>query len=207
MIFILCLGVVLIIYKLKDLFIKSSTPSHSKPPITEKPTKVIDNDFVVLVDNIKPDYIKEAIQRFYDLYNQNEYKALPRLYIINNQGIITFPYNIEFETFCYFINFITYPIELGEKSDYNPIVKGWCTTKVGDTWVNDHIVNQKVQLFIPKTDDEYDNVYLITEGNLIYKLGFSVFQNLQQIEDLDYSYSNCPFDKAQLKQYEFMDFE
>lgn len=150
-----------------------------KPPITTKPTQRIDNDKVVVVKEVDPEKLKQAIQQFCDSYNQDTFVALPTLSIISDSYcVITFPYDIDFERFCYFVNFIHYPFDIV----YEPQIRAWTTTKQGDSWMAEQIVNKKVMLYIPSDDQEHDNVYLTTSDGIGYKMGFALGEASQPMK-------------------------
>lgn len=189
---------------------KSSTPDLSskiRPNDSGKPTKLIDNDKLVLVKNLKLDYLKQAIEQFCNIYNQETYFALPRLFILDNQYVITFPYNIDFERFCYFINYLENAHELCLQPDYKPVVKAWCSTKSGDAWMKDNIVNKNVMIYIPEWDEEHDNVYLVTQENLGFKMGFAIGEASQKLDRPLVNYENNPIEINSLKDKEIIDFE
>lgn len=48
-------------------------------------------------------------------------------------------------------------------------------------------------LYIPPDDEEYDNVYMTTEDNIGYKVGFAVNEQKQLLENPVSSYSEPPF--------------
>jgi len=168
------------------LVIKSCVPTTNKetqntdrPTKTAKPTETIENDKLVVVRDVKPDKIKQAIQQFCNIYNQESYRALPELTIISDKVyVITFPKDIDFETFCYFVNYLHYPNEIF----YKPNITAWTTTSSGDSWMKDDIVGEKVMLYIPKDDQDYDNVYLTTSDNLGYKMGFALGEASQRLD-------------------------
>jgi hypothetical protein len=67
--------------------LKSSSPdltSKKRPSNTQKPSKLIENDKLILVKNIKLDYLKQAIEQFCNIYNQETYIAQPRLFLLDN---------------------------------------------------------------------------------------------------------------------------
>jgi len=181
--------------------------SKTRPNNSEKPTKPIDNDKLVLVKNLKLDYLKQAIEQFCNMYNQETYSALPRLFILDNQYVITFPYNIDFERLCFFINYLENAYEVGLQPDYKPVVKAWCSTKYGDAWMKDSIVNKKVMIYIPEWDEEHDNVYLVTQENLGFKMGFANGEASQKLDRPLVNYENNPIEINSLKNKEIIDFE
>ncbi|WP_055436339.1 hypothetical protein [Lacinutrix algicola] len=130
------------------------------------------NDKLVIIRNVSAIQLEKAINQFCNFYNQNgNSKLITNLTCIKIQEyVLTFPYNVSFDTFCVFLNYLKYPHDI----IYEPIITAWATTKTNDNWVKGAIANKKVMLYIPTSDDEYDNVYLTTIDNLGYKMGFAI---------------------------------
>jgi hypothetical protein len=170
----------------------------------KKPTETVANDKVIVVKNVKPEEIKQAIQQFCTEYNQEKYSALPTLAIISDtEFVVTFPFNIDFVTFCYFINYLHYPHDIL----YKPDIKAWMTTKQEDTWMKDDIVNKKVMLYIPHDDKDHDNVYLTTSGNIGYKMGFAWKEESKRIDRPRTMYLEPSVDIANFWSRETLTFE
>ncbi len=151
----------------------ASETSHysdkSRPANAPTPTKKY-NDKIVVIKGANYNDIKKAITQFCNLYNREDLAAVPNLTKISEtEFVVTFPYDLTFDKFCFFVNYMYYPNEIFYKAD----IKAWATTKQGDIWITDKSVNKKVMLFIPPDDQEHDNVYLTTQDNIGYKLGFA----------------------------------
>lgn len=170
--------------------------------VTEKKS----NNKIVIVKNLKIEYLKKAIQQFIDLNKKSKYVIKPKVTILNDHFVITFPYDIEFETLCYFINYLEYAHDLSLKPDYKPEIFGWYKTKNGDKWMTNDIINKEVLLFIPETDDEYDNVYITTQDNLGFKMGFALGYAHEKLEKPAISFIKRPIHKSDLKNYEWIEF-
>lgn len=177
----------------------SSRPDHSKKPINKK-----DNDKIIVVSNISNDDIKDALNKFCNLYNKKYYDALPRLAQLNNNSYaVTFPYDIDFVTFCFAVNFLKYPIDIKTV----PQVLAWATTKETDKWIADKSMNKKVMLFLADVDKEYDNVFLTTSDNIGYKLGFAGRDQKKELDMPNKEYIDPSVDINTLKEAKFEDFE
>lgn len=151
---------------------QSDLNNTARPNETDKPIKP--NDKIILVQDLKFEYLKKAIEQFCNMSNQNQIDIRPRLTILANQFVITFPYGIGFDQFCFLINYLKYANELCLKPDYRPVIRAWCTPKEGDIWMTEDIANKKAMIFIPDWDKEYDNVYLTTQDDLGFKMGFAI---------------------------------
>src|SRR5512133_10596 len=93
--------VAILIYRFRNSSANSN--QQLRPDSSQKPTKIIENDKIIIVKNLKLDYMKQALQQFCDSYNVKSYLVLPRLTMLDNYFVITFPYNIDFERFCYLV--------------------------------------------------------------------------------------------------------
>jgi hypothetical protein len=158
-------------FKFHKNFSKTAPESDEARPSEELlPKQEKSNDKLVLVGNISRAEITQIINAFCNLYNKKDFAALPRLYeIAEKQFAVTFPFDIDFETYCFFVNFAHYPTGFDKSID----VIAWTTSNHGETWITEKSANKKVMLFIPADDKDYDNVYLTTNDNIGYKLGFA----------------------------------
>ena len=163
----------------------------TRPSNEELPKQEIPNDKLVISNNLSNDEIDKILTGFCNIYNQESYQALPRLHKLNErQFAVTFPYDVEFVMFCFFVNYVHYPVGFNKSFE----VTAWTTTKNGQTWITEKSANKRVMLFIPHDDTEYDNVYLTTDDNIGYKLGFAVGHENQLL-----SFPKLPFVKPQIE--------
>lgn len=168
--------------------IKACMPSGQKPkPDTDTtrpsnehlPNQEKSNEKLVIVDDISKTDMDSILSGFCNIYNKERFQAQPRLYKLNErQFAITFPFDIEFEIYCYFVNYVHYP--MGFDKIFSVIA--WETTKQANGWITEKSANKKVMLFIPKDDTEHDNVFLTTEDNIGYKLGFAMGEEKQLLQ-------------------------
>jgi hypothetical protein len=173
-------GILVVAFILKSCISNNNSKNESRPKNTEIPTEKIQNDKIVLIENIKLSDLKSAIQKFCNNYNQENLTALPLLTILSeNKFVVTFPYDTDFATYCYFVNYMYYPNDIF----YKPTIKAWTSTKQNDDWMTNEIVNKKVMLFIPADDKDYDNVYLTTSENIGYKMGFAMGEEKQKLNN------------------------
>ena len=176
------IGVIVVIYFIWNRLASQKTEPDTdtrRPSDEYLPKQEIQNDKLVISDNITATEIDRILTGFCNMYNKEKYQAQPRLYKLSEkQFAITFPYDIEFEFFCYFINYVRYPMGFDKSFE----VTGWTTTKSGETWITEKSAGKRVMLFIPADDTEYDNVYLTTEDSIGYKLGFAVGEEKQLLD-------------------------
>jgi hypothetical protein len=172
---------ILIYFIIRKTCFTSSDPHENteRPPLNKKPSNQVPNNKIVLVTQASYDEIKVVITGFCNLYNNESFEALPKLTsLTDDEFIITFPYDIEFDLFCYFINYIKNPIGL----EYKSKVIAWTTTGQAEGWVTEKSAHKKVMIFIPEDDKEGDNVFLTTDDNIGYKLGFAVGEEKQLLD-------------------------
>ena len=144
--------------------------NNSRPVNTSPPIEEIANDKIIVVNNVNHEDIRKALTEFCNIYNKKEYAATPRLWQLSTDSFaVTFPYDIDFVTYCFAVNFLKYPMNIKWQAQ----VRAWATTKTGDEWITDKSVNKQVMLFLASDDKEYDNVLLTTQDNIGYKLGFA----------------------------------
>jgi len=134
------------------------------------PVIPVPNDKLILAKGVSYDELKQAVSDLCKTYNEDGLQVICRLTKHSeNLSVVTFPFDIDFEIFCYVVNYLVYPEELNHK----PSITAWTRTSIDDTWITDRAANKQVMLFVPEDDTEHDNVYLTTEDGIGYKLGFS----------------------------------
>ncbi|MFA7302121.1 MAG: hypothetical protein WC069_07455 [Candidatus Shapirobacteria bacterium] len=177
----------------------TTRPSNENLPKQEK-----QNEKLVIVSNISQTEIESILTGFCNMYNKESFQAQPRLFKLNDrQYAITFPFDIEFEIYCYFINYVRYPMGFDKSFD----VTAWEKTKQADGWITEKSANKNVMLFIPEDDNEHDNVFLTTEDNIGYKLGFAVGEEKQLLETPKKGYSSPTIDINTLTEKQATDFK
>jgi hypothetical protein len=206
----LIIGIIIVvgflIYKFGLKSSETDLKNTTRPDNINKPTTTKANDKIILIKNLKLDYLKQAINQLCNMSNQNQYIALPRLTVLDNEYVITFPYDIDFDQFCYFVNYLKYAHELSLKPDYKPEIKAWCTTKPDYAWMTDEIANKTVMIYIPDWDKDYDNVYLTTQDNLGFKMGFALGEEHKKMDNPVLQFEKMPND-LDLNNKETIDFE
>ncbi len=165
---------------------------NTKRSDKNKPSEFIENDKIIIIKNIRIKILKKIITQFCNGYNQNNWKILPKLTIEKFQFAITFPYDVEFDTFCYFINYLKYPSNIEDPNSYKPDIKAWCKTKSNDKWMTPEISNKKIIVFIPDWDEEYDNVYLTTQDNIGFLMGFAIGDMSKKLDKPIIDYQKRP---------------
>ncbi len=175
-----------------------------RPAENHFPTHSVTNDKLVIVEDISENDIKKIIREFCNSYNKETYQAIPRLTKLSDRKFaMTFPFDINFETYCFLINYINYP--MGFDKQFKTI--GWATTKPTDIWITEKSVNKNVMLFVSDLDTEYDNVFLTTSDNIGYKLGFAMGEEKQLLNRPEKNYVKPPININELETKEYTDFK
>ena len=168
------------------------------------PTNKIANDKIVIIEDVSENDINKILQEFCNSYNKETYQAIPRLTKLSDKKFaVTFPYDINFEIFCFFINYVNYP--MGFDRHFKTI--GWTTTKSTDIWITEKSVNKNVMLFVSDNDTEYDNVFLTTSDNIGYKLGFAMGEEKQLLNKSEKTYVKQPIDFSEIETKQHIDFK
>ena len=175
-----------------------------RPSESLKPTQLVENDKIIIIKNVSIEDLKTVIKQFCNMYNQGNYRALPLLRKYSESTfVITFPYDIDFETYCYIINYLHYPNGVS----YSPQISAWTTTKHSDAWMKESLINKNVMIYIPKEDKEYDNVYLTTSDNIGYKMGFAMGEQSQLLNVPNTNYRKPEVTLNDLNNKEKVNFE
>jgi hypothetical protein len=189
---LILIGITVLVMIIKSFIFpgQGAEQDTSRPTADKKPNEEKSNDKLVIVNSANYDDLKKALTEFCNMYNKDKFQAIPRLTkLTENEFAITFPHDIDFEIYCYFINYILYPMDIYWK----PNVVAWTTTQSSDTWITEKTANKKVMLFIPEDDTEHDVVFMTTEDNIGYKLGFSVGER-KQLDNPKRNYNAPKFD-------------
>ena len=205
---IIIIGLLAAFVALYLIWVKSKSPQADKETtqLSQEylPTQEKQNDKLVIVSDISDADLQRILTDFCSLQNKKKYQVQPRLTKISEKEFaITFPYDIKFEIYCYFINYIHYP--MGFDKSFNIIA--WTTTKNGDTWITENSTDKKAMLFIPSDDKEYDNVFMTTADNIGFKLGFALGEGSQLLNNPKKQFSMPTIDILELANKEHKDFK
>ena len=177
----------------------TTRPSQEHLPVQQK-----QNDKLVIVSDISYTDLQTILTDFCNMYNKENYQAQPRVIkITEREFAITFPFDIDFEIFCYFINYIHYPMGF----DKSFSATGWTTTKSGDNWITEKSANKKAMFFIPSDDTDHDNVFMTTFDNIGFKLGFAMGEEKQLLDGPKKKFSSPTIDILELANKEYKDFK
>src|SRR5690606_19734756 len=162
----------------------------------------IHNNRLIIIEDINEFEVKKIVQEFCNAYNKDTYQVIPRLTKLTGKKFaITFQYDINFEIYCYLINYLNYPI--GFDRSFKAI--GWTTTRDTDNWTIEK--NKHVMLYVSDFDTEYDNVLLTTSDNIGYKLGFAMGEEKQLLDKPEKTYQDQPIKFSEIEPKQHFDFK
>lgn len=123
-------------------------------------------DNIVIVKGGSYDTVKQALRQWIDLYTDQLQNHSPfELYSLRDSTlVIKADPSLTNLYFFFLVNYMIYPESI---ENYNVEVTGYTIGHKGSKFEN-----QKVQVYIPKDDTDYDNVYIITESGQHFKVDF-----------------------------------
>lgn len=164
-----------------------------------KEAKETPNEKLILVKGPKEEELTTVLVKFCEMYNQNNSSLALKFYKKEAETfLITFPDDVDFELFCYLVNYLKYPMDM--KYDADPI--GWTTAEQVDAWRTNAIKGKRVLVFIDPQDDEYDNVMVTTENNETFEIGFAEGEGLEKRNNRILDYRNQDINVAELRNLE-----
>ena len=124
---------------------------------------------IIYIENGKYSDIKNALKQWIELYLENLDTTLKfKLYKFDRtHTVIELNKKIENEHFNYLINYLTYP----ENIKYKVLVKGFTIIKDKKIFPK-NLLNQQVQIFIPKEDNDFDVVFGAVKSGDTFKIDF-----------------------------------
>lgn len=178
--------------------------NSAKRSKTSLSTTPVENDKLVVIEDVSEDEIKKILQDFCNCYNEKVIQAILRLTPLSSKKfVVTFPYDMNFEIYGYFINYVNYPIGL----DRTFKTVGWTTTKPDDTCITEKSVHKNVMLYVSDFDTEYDNVFMTTSDNIGFKLDFSWSGKNQLLDKPEKVYVKQPINISDLQTNHSVEFQ
>jgi len=172
---------------------KHTSKSHSDG-------EFIENDKQILIENTNYIQVKEAILDFKNNYIDKQHpqsKLLFRLYVVDlTRILITFPYNINFETLCLFIKYL----QNSEILDSKAKTLVWATTQESDNWLYKEIGSQEIMLFMEMKNKGKKSLTLLTSEGQNYSLDLGTNFNMQKTDQISKKYRHPEFTEFELTQ-------
>ena len=145
-------------------------PSPSRPEFSETDFPLIFNDKSILVEGPNYNEIREVCIEFCEKYNVKQYNVIVKLIRLNpTSTLLIFPYEIDFQHYCYLVNYLKFPIG----QNYSADVKGWLTSKKLDEWIDCRSVNKKIMVYNHSDIKYADGVNYTTMDQLGFRINFN----------------------------------
>lgn len=145
---------------------------------------------VILVQNMSKDEIIDVIESFNKMSEENDDEHedyIPEIESSNNDFLLIFDRNINFKSFCFWVNYFVYS---DRNKRHNTDITGWYA--VGNTNNNHPLANNVLMLFIPESDIEFDNVYFVDRFNNCYKQEFREDMTIIQLNEPLIGFKDMP---------------
>lgn len=125
---------------------------------------------LIRVKNMSKETLSEVINNFITTYSQDG-QTVERPKIEEKDGfLLTLPEGLNYDLFCFWVNYLVYS---DEALKHNDDVVGWyeLPEKAQGVWKT--VAGEALMMFIPPTDTEYDNVFVVTEDGRCFKQEFA----------------------------------
>lgn len=144
---------------------------------------------VVLAKNMTENELSNAINTFLEIYNEdgnNNYVA-PEIKKGDEGFFLLFEPTLDYRSFCFWVNYLIYS---DKNKRHNNDIIGWY--EVGNANNNHPFSNKMLMLFIPDSDNEFDNVYLVDDSNKCYIQEFSFNEKIIPLKKSIIRYQEIP---------------
>ena len=151
----------------------------SRPREAHLPKTVVQNDKIILIRNASRDQVKRAVSEFMNAYNQKPMQLLVQLkQVTPDEFAITFPYDIRFHALLYMVDALYHP----KGFSYKPSIMAWATAKAGDPWTLPGMADKPVMIYLATADTKAGRVFLTTNDNLGFSMGYAFKSQNQQLD-------------------------
>lgn len=147
-------------------------PDATKDAFVER-TKSMEKR-VILIEEMNEEQLYDAIDEFIGMYKEDmDTSSLEKPFVTRYEKgfLLTFSANIDYNLFCFWVNYLVYS---DKKKQERYFVYGWYPFgEVESQKESMNFSGKTIMIYIPKEDDEFDNVYIITPDNQYYKNEFA----------------------------------
>jgi hypothetical protein len=146
---------------------------------------------IIVATRMKGTEVSAAIDDFIELSAKNG-NIIDRPVVRKQENgafFICLPDSTTYDQFCYWVNYLVYS---NADKRYNNNITGWYEVASGAKGVWEAFAGQRLMVYVPETDTEYDNVYLTTQSNACYKQEFARRACLIQQSNIHRDYSDIP---------------
>jgi hypothetical protein len=129
----------------------------------------MNKDNLIIIKGGSHSDIKKALQQWIELYSTDlETDIKFELYKTGQEGhLIVADKKLDNERFNYLVNYLRYP----EGIKYEISIDGYVTA-IDTKLYPKNLLNKKLHIYIPEDDKEFDNVFVSTDENEVYKIDF-----------------------------------
>lgn len=121
------------------------------------------NDKIIIASNISLDNLKEALIDYCSVVNSNGLVVVPLLIVSHdNRLTVTFPFDVDFLSFCEIINYIVYAPEV----EGEPLAIGWATFGAEEELLPNEMADKNLMVFVPEEDENYQQLFMVSADNL-----------------------------------------
>ncbi|GAA4138472.1 hypothetical protein GCM10022216_15650 [Sphingobacterium kyonggiense] len=172
--------------------VKTLKPTNSKKPglkFNEEDFKTKNNNKVILIKGPINNDVRIACEEFCQEFNKHKFQVIINLIRINPEtNLLIFPYDISFKHFCYLINYLRFVNKLSNKGT----ITGWLSNPDCEYWLNEHLIDQNIMIYIPKEEGPGNYVYACTGKNDTFQLKFTLDKDNYSTMDNLQLYQKCP---------------
>lgn len=143
---------------------------------------------VILIDAMSEYQLKDAIAEFVKMYSPSGEVEIPNVLKEGEGYRLTFSSHVDFELFCWWVNYLVFS-DKSRQEIYS--VRGWYP--FGEVTMNGqpHEFSSKtILLYIPKDDELYNDIYMITPEGKHYQWRFDSV--VKEISPRGEQYQNIP---------------
>lgn len=129
----------------------------------------MDKDNLIIIKGGSYNEIKKALRQWIELYSDDlESDIKFELYKTGQEShLIVADKRLNNEKFNFLVNYLRYP----EGIDYKIYIDGYITA-IDTKLYPKSLLNKKLLIYIPEDDKDFDNVFVTTEDNEVYKIDF-----------------------------------
>ena len=147
------------------------------------------SDELVVITGLDFATVKKIVADFASLYSDRETFPEFEVQQTDNDGaIISFSADMEFEIFCFFVNYVQYP--KGESTTQT--VRGWSSLTGSNTFLTPDLGSKTGMFFLSPNDRDYDRVWFVTDENVDYMIGFAVLAGVRKTGEHFYDFQPAP---------------
>ena len=122
---------------------------------------------IIYVEMMSREQIDCAVDNFIEMYDSEEsHVERPYIQATATGFTLTLKNSTTYDLFCYWVNYLVYS---DEEKRFNKYVTALYEVPCDAEGVWRQFAGETLKFFIPESDDEYDNVYFITEDNRCFR--------------------------------------